>query len=101
MLEIHGIELVPLDQLHQVGKLHRHYPFRIQQPLHPFEKIIEVGNLSQYIVSDDKVRPLSFRHKTQRRFLTKKTPHSSYAFAFRLLGNVGCRLDTEHWNTLC
>src|SRR5262245_23895504 len=60
MLMIDRVELVVLDQSFEMRELERDDSVRSQQVGHSRRKVIEIRNLRQHIVADDKISFASF-----------------------------------------
>ena len=92
------IELILLHELKQVGKLHGDQPGRLQQHLEPFDKIIQVRDVSQHVVADDQISIPSFSNQIERRLLSEEGDRRIDPLLLRHFRHIGCRLDPKHRN---
>src|SRR5579859_647267 len=99
MFMIDGVELRLLDQPHDVRKLQRDYTTRLQRGFKTRREIIDIGNMSVYVVADNQVRPLALSSETISEPRTKKLAKHANT---QLLG-CDCRtfgrFDTKARNT--
>ncbi len=71
-----------------------------QQQLQPGDKIVEIGNMSQYVVSDEQVRPAELCGEFARHARTEEAADGGHSLGNCGGGDIGCGLDPEHRNSL-
>ena len=90
---IDRVELVLVHEPHEVRKLHRNHAVRLEHGFHAPDKIIEVRNLCQYIVTNQEIDLSILRNKFFGCFAAKELDDCRDPIFLRDRRNVSCRLD--------
>src|ERR1700733_10276518 len=98
VLVVDRVKFVVFDQSQQVGKLQGQNPLRFQQDFKPFDKIIEVRDLRQYVVSANQVGRAALGHKFACNLDAEETHERWNSVCDRHLCNVHGRLDSQQRN---
>ena len=93
---INRVEFIAFHQAQQVGKLECQDAIWLQQDFQAFDKIVQVGNLREYVISKDQVSGASLRCELARHLRAKKTRERRHSLLDRNLGYIGCGFDSEH-----
>src|ERR1700704_2032322 len=75
-------------------KLQRNRAFRLQNDLHAADKIVEIGNLGQYIVADQQIYFPVLLGKFTSSFAAKEFNDRRNPFLLSYRSNIGRRLNT-------
>src|SRR5882762_8208580 len=94
MLVIDRVELVLVHEPHEVRKLHRNHAVRLKHGFHATDKIVEVRNLCQYIVTNQEINLFKLRNELLGRFATKELDDRRDPISLRGRCNVSRRLNT-------
>src|SRR6266436_4412187 len=100
MFVIDRIELTPFHQPQEMRDFNRDNSARLQQQFQSANEIIEVGNMCQNIVRNDKIRLLSAGAKLLCNPGAKKLRQGGYSLFLCDLGDVSRWLQPEHRNSL-
>src|SRR5271163_4258737 len=92
---IDGIKLVLIDQSLKMGKLERDYTVRSQKMCHPSGEVIEIWNLCQHIVADDKVGAAALGYQSSRELQAEELNQSGNIFLARDCGHIGGGLNAD------
>src|SRR5262249_16963020 len=95
VLVIDGVELILVHQLEQMRKLHRDDAARSQQTAHPGDEIVDVGNVREDVVAEQKVRLAVVRGDRDRTLDAEEPNDGRYAFGDGDLRHVRRRLNAE------
>ena len=81
------VELVLLHQSDQVWKLHCDYAIRLEKNFHALHKVVDIRNLSQDIIPNEKVRLFAVQGQSLGGIFAKKVSNCRDAFFNCSLGN--------------
>src|SRR5262245_40434801 len=99
---INRVELIISHQFDQMRKLHGENSVRLEQNSNAFNKIIEIWNMGQYIITQHQFSLAVLTHNLKRRAFTKKLRNRIHSFCTRHLRHILGRLDSQHLNSsLC
>ena len=93
---INGVELVVLDELHQVRDLHRDRAVRRQQLFHSGHKVVEIGDVSQNVVADQEIGGPAPASEVHGDGSAEELDVRGDATGFGNLRHVGGRLDSQY-----
>src|SRR5579863_6123973 len=100
MLVINRVEFIEFDEAQKVRELKGKHPFRFQKNLETFYKVVEIRNLGKNVVADDEVGEPILRLKFLRHCCPEEPHHGRNALFHGDLGDIGGRLNSQHWNAL-
>src|SRR6267378_3598269 len=69
---VNGVELIFFHQPLKMREFHGDYAMRFQQDLHSRNKIVQIGNLREYVVAKKQIRLLAGCHQFPGRFSSKE-----------------------------
>ena len=95
MLVVDRVELGILDQPRQMRELHRQDTVLRQQMREAGDEIVEIGNMGQHIVAEQKVRPGSLVPQRFCEVETEKCGQGRHPVRLGCFRDVGGRLDAE------
>ncbi len=93
---IDGVELVVLDELHQVRELHRDRAVRRQQLFHSGHEVVEIGDVSQDVVADQEIGGPAPASEVHGDGSAEELDVRGDATGFGNLRHVGGRLDSQY-----
>ena len=96
VLVVDRVKLVELDQLQQMGKFERQHPFGLQNHLEPFDKIIQIRNLCQHVVTKHEVGAAAFGGEFLSQLRSEEAYQGGDALFDSYLGNIRRRLNPQH-----
>ncbi len=96
MLVINRVELPLLHQLHQVGKLHRHQPRRLEEDPDAADEVVQIGHVRQDVVADQQVRTASLGLELFRDVGAEELADRRNALGNGRGRGIRRRLDAEH-----
>src|SRR5579883_18897 len=100
MLVIDGVELIALDQAHQVRELDRQHAFGLQDGRQPGDEIVELRDLCEDVIGDDEVGRFDLGCKSDGQPPSKELRQCRYAGRLSRRGYVLGRLYAEAWNAV-
>ncbi len=95
VLVVDRVQLVLVDQPHQVRELDGDDAARREQHLHAADEVVEVGHVGEHVVGGDQVG-LAALGEPRRGLDAEERDLGRDALGDRDLGDVGGRLDAEH-----
>ena len=95
VLVVDGVELVLVDQAHDVGELHRQHAGRGERDLHAGDEVVEVRHLSEDVVAEEEVGVAALGGQLVRQLDAEEAHHGRHALLLGGRGHVGRRLDAE------
>src|ERR1700730_2928191 len=69
---VNGVKLIFFHQPLKMWEFHGDYPMRFQQDLHSRNKIVQIGNLREYVVAKEQIRLLARCREFPSRFSSKE-----------------------------
>src|SRR5260370_6854844 len=95
MLMINGVELIVFHEAHQMGEFHGNDAPRLEQDFHTGDKVIDVWDVSEHVVSEQQIGGLAGSSELTSRGAAKKFDQGGNSFLNRngsdVCGDVGCR----------
>jgi len=98
MFVIDRIELIALYKPHEVREFHRNHPVRLKENLHPSDKIVEVWDLGQDIVSYNEISLTLFCTELMRRRRTEEGDYRGDPLGEGSLSYIGGGFDSQGKN---
>ena len=95
VLVVDGVELVLVDQPHDVGELHRQHTGRGERDLHAGDEVVEVRHLSEDVVAEEEVGVAALGGQLVRQLDAEEAHHGRHALLLGGRGHVGRRFDAE------
>jgi len=95
VLVIDSVKLIFCHQPHQVGELEGDDALGFEQDLHPFDEVIEVGDLGEDIVPQEQVRHATLGRQFVSSVLPKELDDGEDALPHGDLGYIRRRLDAQ------
>src|ERR1700730_143273 len=98
MLVIDRVELIPVDESLKMGNLECDHTVRRKQMGHSCGEVVEIRDLRQHIVADDKIGRPTLGHELLRKLRAEELDESGNILLARRFGHIGGWLDTDHRN---
>ena len=95
VLVVDGVELVLVDQPHDVGELHRQHAARREDDLHAGDEVVEIRHLREHVVAEEQVGRAAVRRELLGQLDSEEAHQGGHALRFGGRGDVGRRLDAE------
>src|ERR1700722_15038902 len=96
MLVINCVKFISLDQTEEMREFQSENSICVQENLQSLDKIIQVRNLRQHVVSEHQVRSAAFRDQFLRKLYAEEPRHRGDTLFNRRFVEIGGRLDTQH-----
>src|SRR4026207_889905 len=96
MLVVDRVELVAFHQPIQMRKLHGDDASRLEQDLHPGDKIVECGHVRQYVVTEQQIRLAGLARDLACRLPPEEAHGSGNSLFLGNLRNVCRWFHTKH-----